>query len=176
MCRLRCAGGDPGGGRDNLRGHANDRMAPGVFSLRSHTPSRGEGGVAWALMPTLFQGAVREGSLTTAAAAAETPLSTCEDEDEEASRVPTGGPPSIIPTAAPEQAVTFVSAPSILCGSQEAERSASRDRSSSPPPGQMPTQPVGAPAVGADFREAGGDGGRVTGVREADVCPDPATS
>lgn len=59
--------------------------------------------------PILFQGPVSEGSLTTAA---EMPLSTCEDEEEEedASKVPTGGPPPGTPTAAPEQAVTFVSA------------------------------------------------------------------
>lgn len=41
------------------------------------------------------------------------PLSTCEDEEEEeeASKAPTGGPPPGTPTAAPEQAVTLVSAP-----------------------------------------------------------------
>lgn len=81
-------------------------------------------------MPVLFQDPLSEGSLTTTA---EMPLSTCEgEEEEEASKVPTGGPPPGTLTAAPEQAVTFVSAssphppsPRILCGSWEAERAAS---------------------------------------------------
>lgn len=113
-------------------------MAPGGFSLRPHAPSRPR--AEWrALTPTLFQGAVREGSLPTAAAAAETPLSTCEDE--EASGVPTGGPPSIMPTAAPEQADTFVSAPSTLCGSQEQRGQHPGAGAVRPPRGRCPRSP-----------------------------------
>lgn len=84
-----------------------------MFSLRSRTTIQRRGRSGRSLAPILFQGPVSEGSLTTAAAAAEMPLSTCEDEEEEeeASKVPTGGPPPGTHTAAPEQAVTFVSAP-----------------------------------------------------------------
>lgn len=63
--------------------------------------------MAWSLTPTLFQGPVGEGSLTTAAAAMEVSLSTFKEE--EASMVPTDGLAPLTPTAAPEQAVTFVS-------------------------------------------------------------------
>lgn len=111
--------GDPGGGgttREVLDGqgkgccgHASIPMAAGVSSLWS--PPRGVDPVALSLMPVLFQGPGPEGTLTTtAAAAAEMPLSTFQDEDEEASGAPTSGLPIVITSAAPEQgAVTFVS-------------------------------------------------------------------
>lgn len=82
-------------------------MAPAVSSPVTHPPTRGVDEVTRSFTAILFQGPVSEGSLTTAAAATEVSLSTFEEE--EASRVPTGGLASLTPTAAPEQAVTFVS-------------------------------------------------------------------
>lgn len=119
-----------------------------MFSLRSRTTIQRRGRSGRSLAPILFQGPVSEGSLTTAAAAAEMPLSTCEDEEEEeeASKVPTGGPPPGTHTAAPEQAVTFVSAPLHplwLTGGREV--SILRQEQLPPSQAQMPIQLVRAP-------------------------------
>lgn len=122
-----------------------------MFSLRSRTTIQRRGRSGRSLAPILFQGPVSEGSLTTAAAAAEMPLSTCEDEEEEeeASKVPTGGPPPGTHTAAPEQAVTFVSAPLHplwLTGGREV--SILRQEQLPPSQAQMPIQLVRAPMGG----------------------------
>lgn len=111
------------------------------------------------------------------------PLSTCEDEEEEeeASKAPTGGPPPGTPTAAPEQAVTLVSAPPRppslwLSGGREVSILSQEQLPPSQP--QMPIQLVRTSkgAGGGALTTAPAMEGACRGVRGADICLDPATS